>query len=48
MNFTILSSVMTVISLIVFVGILIWAFSEKNKTRFEEMANLPEDIENGK
>ncbi|MBI3713482.1 MAG: cbb3-type cytochrome c oxidase subunit 3 [Burkholderiales bacterium] len=48
MNFTILSSVMTVISMIVFIGILVWAFSAKNKTRFEELAALPQDEENGK
>ncbi len=47
MNFTILSSVMTVISMIVFIGILIWAFSAKNKARFEEMAKLQTDIESG-
>ncbi len=48
MNFTILSSVMTVISLVAFVGILYWAFSSKNKARFEELAKLPLDNENGK
>lgn len=47
MNFTILSSVMTVISMIAFIGILMWAFSAKNKARFEEMAKLPADIESG-
>lgn len=48
MNFTILSSVMTVISLIAFIGILYWAYSSKNKARFEELAKLPLDNENGK
>ncbi|MBX9705401.1 MAG: cbb3-type cytochrome c oxidase subunit 3 [Gammaproteobacteria bacterium] len=48
MNFTILSSVMTVISMFVFIGILYWAFSSKNKAHFEEMAQLPPDNENGK
>ncbi|MBI3284181.1 MAG: cbb3-type cytochrome c oxidase subunit 3 [Burkholderiales bacterium] len=48
MNFTILSSVVTVISLIVFLGIIYWAFSAKNKDRFEELARLPIDNENGK
>ncbi|MBC3830286.1 cbb3-type cytochrome c oxidase subunit 3 [Undibacterium amnicola] len=48
MNFTILSSVMTVISLVAFIGILYWAFSSKNKARFEELAKLPLDNENGK
>ncbi|MFZ6673966.1 cbb3-type cytochrome oxidase subunit 3 [Undibacterium sp. Rencai35W] len=47
-NFTIVSSVVTVISLIVFLGILYWAFSSKNKARFEELARLPIENENGK
>ena len=38
MNFTIVSSVMTLISMIVFIGILYWAFSSNNKARFEELA----------
>ncbi|MBC3808739.1 cbb3-type cytochrome c oxidase subunit 3 [Undibacterium seohonense] len=48
MSFTILSSVMTVISMIAFIGILYWAFSSKNKARFEKQAQLPQDEENGK
>jgi cytochrome c oxidase cbb3-type subunit 4 len=48
MNFTILSSVVTVISLIVFVGIIYWAFSSGNKERFEKLARLPIDNEDGK
>ena len=48
MNFTILSSVMTVISMLAFIGILYWAFSSKNKARFEEQAQLPQDNEDGK
>ena len=48
MNFTILSSVVTVISLIVFLGIIYWAFSAGNKEKFEQMARLPIDNENGK
>lgn len=48
MNFTLLSSVMTVISLVAFLGILYWAFSAKNKARFEELAKLPQDEEIGK
>lgn len=50
MNFTLLSSVITVISMLVFIGIILWAFSGKNKARFEEMARLPidNDNENGK
>jgi len=48
MNFTILSSVVTVISLIVFLGIVYWAFSSGNKERFEKMARLPIENEDGK
>lgn len=43
MNFTLLSSVVTVISMLVFIGIIMWAFSSKNKERFEKMARLPID-----
>ncbi|MBC3812787.1 MULTISPECIES: cbb3-type cytochrome oxidase subunit 3 [Undibacterium] len=48
MNFTILSSVVTLISLFVFLGIVYWAFSSGNKERFEKLARLPIDNENGK
>ncbi|MEB0139342.1 MULTISPECIES: cbb3-type cytochrome c oxidase subunit 3 [unclassified Undibacterium] len=48
MSFTILSSVVTVISLIVFVGIVYWAFSSGNKERFEKLARLPIENEDGK
>jgi len=48
MNFTIISSVVTVVSLIVFLGIIYWAFSASNKEKFEKMARLPIDNENGK
>lgn len=37
-----LRSVMTVVSLLTFLGIVWWAFGVKgNKQRFEEAANLP-------
>ncbi len=36
MNFTLLSCLMTVLSLLVFVGILVWAFRASNRARFEE------------
>lgn len=48
MNFTLLSSIVTVISMVVFIGIILWAFSPKNKERFEKDARLPIDNENGK
>jgi len=48
MNFPIVSSVVTVISLFVFLGIIYWAYSSGNKERFEKMARLPIDNEDGK
>ncbi|MBI3230542.1 MAG: cbb3-type cytochrome c oxidase subunit 3 [Burkholderiales bacterium] len=45
MNFTLLSSVFTVVSLIVFVGILWWAYSKENRARFEALGHLPLDEE---
>ena len=34
-------SIVTVISLATFVGILVWAWSKKNKADFDEAARLP-------
>jgi cytochrome c oxidase cbb3-type subunit 4 len=34
-------SIVTVISLVTFVGILVWAWSKKNKSDFDEAARLP-------
>lgn len=34
-------SIITVISLVTFVGILAWAWSKKNKADFDEAARLP-------
>jgi cytochrome c oxidase cbb3-type subunit 4 len=34
-------SIVTVISLLTFVGILVWAWSKKNKADFDEAARLP-------
>lgn len=47
MDFTLLSSIVTVVSLVVFVGIMLWAFSRTNKERFEELARLPIDNDTG-
>lgn len=41
MNFIFLSSIFTVLSLLVFLGIWFWAFSGHNKARFEALAYLP-------
>ena len=44
-----LRSIMTVVSLLTFLGIVWWAFSRSNGDRFNEAANLPfaEDDEPG-
>ena len=36
-----LRSIMTVISLLTFLGIVAWAWSRRNKDRFDEAARLP-------
>ena len=38
---TFLRSIMTVITFITFVGIIVWAYSRKRKSEFEEAANAP-------
>ncbi len=47
MNFTLLSSLFTLLSFVVFIGILYWAFSRQNKARFEELGRSLIDNENG-
>ncbi len=37
MNFTLLSSIFTVFSMLVFLGILLWAYSSHNRGRFESI-----------
>lgn len=37
----ILNSVWSVLALVVFVGIVIWAFQAKNRRRFEKDAEIP-------
>lgn len=34
-------SLVTLASLILFVGIVVWAYSRRNKSRFDEAARLP-------
>ncbi len=36
-----LRSIVTVVSLVTFVGIIVWAWSKKNKAGFDEAARLP-------
>ncbi|MDR1969121.1 MAG: cbb3-type cytochrome c oxidase subunit 3 [Burkholderiaceae bacterium] len=41
MDINLLRSIVTVVTFIVFIGILIWAWSGRNKARFDEAAHLP-------
>jgi cytochrome c oxidase cbb3-type subunit 4 len=41
MDIGLLRSVVTVLSLCVFVGIVVWAYSARNRAQFEEAAKLP-------
>ncbi len=43
MDFTLLSSMVTVVSFVCFVGIWLWAFSRSNKARFEQLACIALD-----
>jgi cytochrome c oxidase cbb3-type subunit IV len=38
---TLLHSIMTLVTLITFVGIVVWAYSRKRKAAFDEAANAP-------
>ena len=41
MDINLLRSIVTVVAFIVFIGIVIWAWSRRNQARFEEAARLP-------
>ena len=41
MNFSLIHSVWTIVVMVLFVGIVIWAWSSKRKARFDEAANIP-------
>jgi cytochrome c oxidase cbb3-type subunit IV len=41
MDLNTLRSIITLISFLVFIGILLWAWSGKNRARFQEAAMLP-------
>jgi cytochrome c oxidase cbb3-type subunit IV len=36
-----LRSIVTVVSLLAFVGIVVWAWSKRNRANFDEAAQLP-------
>ncbi len=41
MDINLLRSIVTVLAFALFIGIVVWAWSSRNKTRFEEAAQLP-------
>ena len=41
MDINLLRSIVTVVSLLTFVGIVVWAWSKRNQAGFEEAARLP-------
>jgi cytochrome c oxidase cbb3-type subunit 4 len=41
MDVNVLRTLVTVISLITFIGIVVWAWSRKNRSDFDEAAQLP-------
>ena len=41
MDYGMLGSVMTVVMLVVFLGIVVWAYSGKRRAAFEEAARVP-------
>lgn len=41
MDISLIQSIWTVVVLVLFVGIVIWAWSGKQKERFDEAANIP-------
>ena len=49
MDYSIFGSVMTVVMLAVFLGIVAWAFSGKRSAAFEEAARVPleDEVERG-
>jgi len=41
MDYSLIQSVWTLVVLVLFVGIVIWAWSSKRKQDFDEAANIP-------
>ena len=41
MDNSLIQSIWTIVVLIVFIGIVVWAWSGKRKARFDEAANIP-------
>jgi len=45
MTFTLLQSLWSIVVLVTFIGIVLWAYSGKRKSAFDEAARLPFDDE---
>jgi len=45
MDFSMLNSIITVISLVIFVGILFWAYAKQNKEKFEAIGQSLMEID---
>ena len=43
MDYSLIQSVWTIVVMVLFVGIVVWAWSGKRKQRFDEAANIPFD-----
>jgi cytochrome c oxidase cbb3-type subunit 4 len=41
MDYSLIQSIWTIVVMVLFIGIVIWAWSGKRKKRFDEAANLP-------
>lgn len=41
MSFTFLQSIWTIVVMVTFLGIVVWAYSGKRKSAFDEAARLP-------
>ena len=50
MDFTLIQSIWTIVIMVTFLGIVVWAWSGKRKADFDEAARLPfdDDVENDK
>ena len=43
MDYSLIQSIWTVVVMVVFIGIVLWAWSGKRKERFDQAANIPFD-----
>ncbi len=41
MDYSLIQIVWTIVVMVVFVGIVVWAYSDKRRQRFEEAAQIP-------